>query len=267
MEVQQFCEGIKLDPLAQEIVYQYPMDEKEYLRYKQHFYNNRFSFFEKVKQVPKYRPLFLYLFVRFAVDAYEEYKLRGIEDEVYYDTFSDIQLWCLNCKRDFNEYGIEEYSWLQEHVQLRLFRLGRLQFQPSTFDRDIELNGRMVYKNQLVLNVHIPEGEPLDIYRTKEAFKKAKAFFRGITPVFICHSWLLYPQLDEVLPCDSNIIQFKNEFHIYEVDSDSREAEQRIFINVSTDPLSYEERTTLQRRAKAYLIAGNKLGSGCGIKI
>lgn len=267
MKLKPFCEGIQLSSPAQEVVYGYSMSDEEYQSYKQHFYNNRFSFFERVKQAPEYRVLFLYLYVRFAVDAYDEYQIRGIDDEVYFDTFSDIQVWCLNCNRDFGEYGIEEYNWLQEHVQLRLFRLGRLQFQPFSFDRDIELQGRMIYKNQVVLNVHIPEGEPLDPHRTRESFEKAKAFFRGITPVFICHSWLLYPQLDEILPSDSNIIQFQNEFHIYDVDPDSREAEQRIFMNVSSDPSSYEERTTLQRKAKAYLIAGNKLGSGLGIKI
>ncbi|MFC7680911.1 acyltransferase domain-containing protein [Paenibacillus sp. GCM10028914] len=267
MELKQFCEGIKLSPPAQEIVYTYLMNENEYQSYKQDFYNNRFSFFERVKQTSEYRILFLYLFVRFAVDAYDEYRIRGIEDEVYFDTFADIQLWCLRCKHDFDEYGIQEYNWLQEHVQLRLFKLGRLQFQPFVFDRDIELQGRMIYKNQVVLNVHIPEGEPLTPHKTQESFVRAKTFFRGITPVFICHSWLLYPQLDEVLPSDSNIIQFQNEFHIYEVDPDSKEAEQRIFNGSSSDPSSYAEHTTLQRSAKAYLIAGNKLGSGFGIKI
>lgn len=267
MELKLLCEGIKLSPPAQEVVYGYDMDEQEYQSYKQHFHNNRFSFFERVKEASEYRALFLYLFVRFAVDAHEEYQIRDIDDEIYFDTFSDIELWCSACKRDYDEYGIQEYNWLQEHVQLRLFRLGRLQFQPIAFDRDIELHGRMIYKNQVVLNVHIPEGEPLDPDRTKESFERAKKFFRGISPVFICHSWLLYPPLDEVLPSDSNIIQFQREFHIYEVDPDSREAEQRIFNDVNSDPSSYTELTTLQRSAKAFLIAGNKLGSGFGIKV
>ena len=267
MKVEQFCEGIKLEPLAQEIIYRYSMDDEVYRSYKQHFYNNRFTFFERVKQTEDYRQLFLYLFVRFAVDAYEEYQIRGIEDTVYFDTFSDIGLWCLNCKRDFKEYGIEEYNWLQEHVQLRLFRLGRLQFQPYPFDRELEINGKRIFKGQIVLNVHIPEGEPLDPHKAEASFKSAISFFRGITPIFICHSWLLFPQLTEVLPKDSNILQFQNSFHIYDVDPNAREAEQRIFNFVSSDFSSYGERTTLQRSAKAYLTAGNKLGSGCGIKL
>ncbi|MHA0857260.1 acyltransferase domain-containing protein [Paenibacillus sp. CMAA1364] len=126
MNITRFCEGIKLDPAAQEQVNEFQMKEEEYLAYKQRFYLDRWSFFDSAKQKIGYRKLFLYLFVRFSVDAYEEYRIRKIDDEVYFDTFSDIQIWCMQCMRDFGEYGIEEYHWLQEHVQLRLFRLGRL---------------------------------------------------------------------------------------------------------------------------------------------
>lgn len=85
--------------------------------------------------------------------------------------------------------------------------------------------------------------------------------------MFICHSWLLDPELCEVLNPESNIIQFQSQFNIYEVDKSSKEAEERIFSKLSMTPQEYEENTQLQRRAKAFLIAGGKLGSGYGIKV
>lgn len=85
--------------------------------------------------------------------------------------------------------------------------------------------------------------------------------------MYVCHSWLLYPELSEVLSVDSNIIQFQKHFYIYDVDAASREAEQRIFNQLKDNPFEYEEQTSLQRSAKAYLVAGHKLGSGYGIKI
>lgn len=267
MNVRRFCEGIKLDPAAQEQVYEFQMKEEEYLAYKQHFYLDRYSFFESAKQMIGYRKLLLYLFVRLSVDAYEEYRIRSIDDEIYYDTFTDIQIWCMQCMRDFGEYGIEEYNWLQEHVQLRLFRLGRLQFQPFSFDRDIVVYHRKIVKNQIVLNVHIPAGGPLLEEAVEESFELARAFFRGISPVFICHSWLLDPVLSEILNPESNIIQFQSHFYIYDVDKKSMEAEQRIFNKRSANPHTYEENTHLQRNAKAYLMAGKRLGSGYGIKV
>ncbi|MCQ6561733.1 acyltransferase domain-containing protein [Paenibacillus mendelii] len=267
MDVKQFCEGIKLDPNAQRIIYEYQMDEWQYQAYKRQFYANRYSFFENVKQSERYRQLFLYLFVRFAVDAYEEYQRRGIDDGIYFDTFHDIQIWCMTCKRDYDEYGIEEYNWLQEHIQLRLFRVGRLQFQPFPFERTLEVEGRTLFNNQLVLNVHIPSGEPLDPRSVEESFERASTFFRGITPIFTCHTWLLYPELNRVLTPDSNILQFQKHFIIYDVDHESRQAEERIFNQLRADYGQYEEHTYLQRSAKAFLQAGNKLGCGYGIKL
>ncbi len=229
LNIQSFCEGIKLDPAAAQQLYAYRMDEEAYEAHKQYFYADRGSFFESVKQTTSYRERLLYLFVRFGVDAYEEYRIRGISDEIYYATFSDIEIWSSTCKRDFGEYGIEEYNWLQEHVQLRLFRLGRLQFQPIALDRDLEADGRKLAKHQIVLNVHIPAGEPLTPQGVKKSFELARAFFRGVSPVYVCHSWLLYPELSKVLSADSNILQFQKQFYIYEVDEHAREAEQRIF--------------------------------------
>ncbi|MHA0857259.1 hypothetical protein [Paenibacillus sp. CMAA1364] len=118
-----------------------------------------------------------------------------------------------------------------------------------------------------MLNVHIPTGEPLLAEAVEESFELARAFFRGISPVFICHSWLLDSDLSDILNPESNIIQFQSHFYIYDVDKSSKEAEQRIFSKESDNPSTYEENTQLQRHAKAYLMAGSKLGSGYGIKL
>lgn len=265
MDLQSFSGGIRLNPDARQVLFDFHMDEEVYQLHNQLFYNDRFSFFENVKQSPNYRQLFLYLYVRFAVDAYEEYAIRGIDDQTYFDTFSDIEIWCSNCRRDFGEYGIQEYEWLQEHIQLRLFRLGRIQFQPIAFDRELEVEGYKIYKNQIVLAVHIPAGESLESQQVEESFESARRFFRGFTPIFICNSWMLFPNLSEVLQPSSNIMQFQKKFFIYQVDHESRQAEERIFNKVSSDPSEYDDQSSLQRNAKSYLMAGNKLGSGYGI--
>lgn len=85
--------------------------------------------------------------------------------------------------------------------------------------------------------------------------------------MFICHSWLLDPELSQILNPESNILQFQSQFNIYEVDKSSKEAEERIFNKLNESPHDYEENTRLQRNAKNFLIAGGKLGSGYGIKV
>jgi len=268
LDLRTFCERIRLPAEAIAAMEPYQsMEEAEYASYKRQFLDDCDSFWESVKSESGYRRLLLYLFCRLAVDANEEYRALGIGDDVYDDTFSDIRIWCLNCARDYGEYGIEEFHWLQEHVQLRLFRLGRLQFQPYAFDRNVTIDGRKVQARQIVLNVHIPEGEPLDPSEAEASFRWASVFFRGISPIFICHSWLLYPGLSDVLSPESNILRFQRLFNVFELDDADRQAEQRIFGRLRDDPSAYEERTSLQRNAKAYLVSGRKLGCGYGIRI
>lgn len=265
MTLKTLCNKILLPQPAIESVIGYHLTEEQYEKYKKIFSTNKEVFFEQVLDKKDYHILFLYLYLRFACDAYEEYSIRGISDDIYFDTFSDITVWCENCFRDIGEYGIKEYNWLWNHLELRLFRLGRLQFEPIVFDRTLTVNGKVVAKDDLVLNVHIPQGEPLNYEACCNSLKWAERFFRGVPPIFVCHSWLLYPGLKEILKPDSNIIQFQNMFTVYETDENDRQAEERIFINLSDKPDTYPENTGLQRNAKAYLISGKKLGVGLGI--
>lgn len=67
----------------------------------------------------------LAVILKLAVDVKEKYDKAGIDEKIYYDTMSDIKIWC---EKTGNK-GIKEYMWLQNHLKFELFRLGRLQFQ------------------------------------------------------------------------------------------------------------------------------------------
>ncbi|CAI6039908.1 acyltransferase domain-containing protein [Cohnella sp. JJ-181] len=268
MNIASLCDAIGLDAEATALVRRY--DETEdgfYGAFRAAFLRDRAAALASVRERENGREQLLYLFAKLATDAYEAYRVRGIPEEVYFDTFSDIRIWSEECKRQYGTYGIEESGWLQEHVRLALFRLGRLQFQPIALDRELVAGGRKYAKGDLVLNVHIPAGEPLERQAAEASFARARAFFRGVPPIFVCHSWLLYPGLGQVLDPESNIMQFQRMFEIYEVDDAERQAEERIFGigRLQDDPMAYEAFTGLQRRAKAYLAAGGKLGAGAGI--
>lgn len=266
MNLEQLCKGLQLNDGAIFAIKQIEINDCLYSSYKRLLNSDIQAFYTSVKQSPSYRQLFLALFARFAVDAYSDYAAKGISDDVYFDTFSDLRIWSAKCYRDNGVYGIDEYEWLQEHVRLALFRLGRLQFQPIALDHEVEACGRTFSKGQLVLNVHIPEGEPLDEHGVERSFELAKHFFRGIPPVFVCQSWLLYPQLNEVLPPNSNIMKFQRSFDVYKTDLTAKQAEERIFGKVCADPSLYETKTTLQHNARIYLLAGRPLGFGYGIR-
>ena len=67
----------------------------------------------------------LAVILKLAVDVKTKYDEAGVDEKIYYDTMSDIKIWC---EKTGNK-GIKEYMWLRNHVRFELFRLGRLQFQ------------------------------------------------------------------------------------------------------------------------------------------
>ena len=73
------------------------------------------------------------------------------------------------------------------------------------------------------LEFHIPGGEPLDQAACGESFRRSLKFFAKyfpeITPRAIyVGTWLLDPQLREMLPAMSNLVRFQREMYLYPVD-------------------------------------------------
>ena len=62
-----------------------------------------------------------------------EYAARGIPDDVLRATLTDIPIWIDAHQARTGRRGFSELGWLREHLGCRVIRLGRLQFEPSTF--------------------------------------------------------------------------------------------------------------------------------------
>ena len=183
----------------------------------------------------------------------EKYRRLGISDTIFNDTMSDIDIWRENCRRQKGIDGLAEYQWLYLHMELKIFRLGRLQFQP------------IPYGDEVALNVHIPQGEPLSYEAVWDSYRQAYVFFHGMTDLFVCTSWLLSPALGEILPESSNIIRFQKDYHITALEPDSRQCEKRVFGKLSDNFESYPEKSSLQRGVRQYLLQGGKVGEAEGI--
>lgn len=199
----------------------------------------------------RYRELLL-LFEGLFDRLHDTYARLGIDEQIYIDTRSDLEIWRGNCRRDFGIDGLQNYSWLENHINLKLFRLGRLQFEP------IARGGK------IALNVHVPQGEPLLYDRVRESYRYAYRFFHGITNKFVCGSWLLCPALGEILPPTSNIIRFAGDYSIVRLYPESRQCEERVFNRITDDYASYPETTSLQKGVKRKLLSGVKLSAAEG---
>lgn len=264
MELRTFCKGIDLPSGAEEKLFAMEVSEELYQKGKEMFWRDREAFYRWTGAMPNHRMLFLYFFCRLGCETYPRYQDKKIPDEVYWDTFRDISFWCVNCYDEFGEYGINQYDWFFRHIEMTVFRLGRLEFETMESEWDLCAGGQRVHRGEAVINMHIPQGEKLTQAACVESIEKGIEFFRDERP-YICHSWLLYPGLKEILRPGSNILEFQKLFWLAEVDYLEREGEWRIFTKVRDEIEEYPENTSLQRAAKQYLLSGKKLGNGIGI--
>ena len=253
MNLQEFTKEIGLPKEGQVCIADYAMTEEVYRQWKNMFYENEARFFADIEGMPCKEQLILYLYAKFAVDLYPSYKNAGISDRIYFDTFSDFTIWFSHFIKKNRVVCLREEAWLNLHLKMKLFRLGRLQFEKDEMNHSI--------------HVHIPEGKSLNPEACDISLRQAKTFFDGAYTVFDCESWLLSPFLSELLDENSNIIQFQKRFHIIRVNKDIRQAEERVFGEVLEDKHLYTEKTTLQKNLKRYLLNGNNPGIGYGVLI
>ena len=266
MELQELMTRIHLPKEAQKVVEQYMLSQEKYRNQKELFYQDTRRFLEEWKTSEDHLQWILAFYLKLALEVHEEYQKQGISEKIFDDTFYDITIWCEECYRKYGYYGLEEAGWIAFSIKMKLFRLGRLQFEPMLLSEDMVGKTGILKAGTSVLNVHIPAGEKLDIEECKKSFEQAEAFFGNTYEAYVCDSWLLSPVLKEFLPESSNIVCFQNLFEVVKVHYRFPQAEQRIFQDIREDKENYPEKTVLQKKAKQYILSGKDIGIGIGVR-
>jgi len=218
-------------------------------------------------EIPAQAPLMPIIVLFAGLDKMQQfYKAHNIPDKVFNDTVADINRNMGEAKLRNGKYVIESYifNWLVRHMTNRVIHLGRLQFEAKRIDGNFGL----VNTGDYVLNVHIPAGGRLPHDEILDAYKQAATLFMKLTPEitykgFICESWMLSPQLKEILDANSNLIKFLNDYEIYHKDDDDS-FYTYVYINKPSNLQDLPEDTTLQSAIKQYLLSGGKIESGRG---
>lgn len=161
------------------------------------------------------RNLLAYLY--FCEELRRRYEEKGIAEDVLLDTLSDLVVWTDVWTELKGELWLSELYWLNFHLGMRLFKLGRLQFCLGESKHDVPTHD--LAKGESVVEVHIQAVGPLKREDCLESLARAREFFAKYYPehtyrCFTCHSWLMDRKLDEVLSPDSNIIRFRDLFDI-----------------------------------------------------
>ena len=232
------------------------------------FWEDQARFDSAVKEQEDPHLLVLWLYLKWALETISVYRKGGIPEQVIYDCLQDLRIWSNACRAENGLPGINEWRWNGFSIRTEVIRLGRLQFQPRTLEKEIAVSNCVYPAGTQVLEVHIPAEEPLNMNAVLDSLRQAPAFFKTYFnrefAIYHCHSWLVSPQLPDFLPEQSRILQFMKLFAVYS-SSPYRQAEERVYGYISDDPMDYPENSSLQRSLKQYLLSGKTVGMGYGI--
>ncbi len=174
---------------------------------------------------------------------YGEYRARGVPEQIIMDTFRDVSLRASLYYRKYGGVGItqEDVIWFRHIMNIGIFQIGTLQFQPFEMiylDEETIGEAYMEFPESCkiwlpagapVINIHIQQDANLDPKAVGDSLRRAKAFFATLSPqisykAFLCYSWLLYPPMVRRLSKQSNIRQFAEKFQIIGACDDAEQA-------------------------------------------
>ena len=201
-----------------------------------------------------------------------EYEKRGIPEEILYESMTDISYKMRECRQMRGATGLEE-DWFFLFTDIRLFGLGRLQYEVAEFQHDqYTKHGICLKKGDRVYSCHIPSSGKLSKELYMASFQRAYEFFKSeltgpVIPI-VCCSYLLWPPyLESVFPAQSNIRQFVSEFQLlfsrdYTTFGDCWRIFNRRFEGGSK---GLPTDTALRKNFVKYIDAGGNFGYGYGI--
>lgn len=219
--------------------------------------------------------------------AYLRFREKGFDDKIFFDTMSDIKIWGEDCRAHFGEIGIDEINWLRLHVNCRIFKIGRLQYQLGKyyFAAKTDICGVKIRFGESCFNVHIPRGERLTMQACIDSVTSAVDIFGKVFPkirrdIMICHSWMLSSYNSRFVASESNIAKFARLFTlagesqgagehlrwIFDIRADERLLQNnKATLGYYYDLSDVTAKSSLQNCAKQYIMQGGNLSDGKGI--
>lgn len=124
-----------------------------------------------------------------------------------------------------------------------------------------------------VIDVHIPIGVDLSVQNMETAYKRAVKVFAECFPefkpkAFVCFSWLMDPQLRDMLSPESKIIAFQSKFLRFPMKTNGDGACIFLFKNPLSkkyDIPNLAENTSLQRKVKRHYLDGKYIYDHGGV--
>lgn len=188
--------------------------------------------------------------------SYAEYIKRSISMDVFSATMKFCTRFLYEHLQTFQTYKFVQAWWFPRQISLSEYRIDALEYEfVDADDREIA--------------IHIPSDADFRRQSVVQSLKAFHEFRKKYYPEWehvklTCETWMLMPELKELLGESSNIIAFQNLFEIDVVDYSATWYMGWIFPGMENVDELLPERTTLQRNLKKYLLAGKKFGIAKG---
>jgi len=139
--------------------------------------------------------------------------------------------------------------------------------RPETVEISRDEWKEVLTPDDAVLEIHIPEGEPLTEEACRESFEKAIPFFAKFYPEikprsFVCYSWLFNTQFETLFTPTSKIVGWQREVYEFPMPSTGNDGLYFVFGQDKIDPSTAPRDSKLRRAIVEHLEAGKNLRSG-----
>jgi hypothetical protein len=195
--------------------------------------------------------------LRCALKIKAEYDRLGISEEIYVDTMGAFSRFVREHMESYGRYGFDRGSWTPRQVSAKLFRIGQMEYEMTTLE------------GEPIISLHIPTDVDLRAEVLRPSMREGLAEFYRLFPEYVgrkvyCHSWLMSPQLRELLPEGSNILKFQEMFDMSPETNPGNGVLLWVFKNPKLPLEEMPENTSLQRKLKRFLLDGGQFLEGRG---
>ena len=196
----------------------------------------------------------LWVLLEMARETWAGYKARGISLEVFTETMKFVPRFLRSQLQQTGRLIFRWGWWFWRELAMVEYRVGCLEYELVTNE-----------DGSREISLHIPSDADMSPASVDASFAAFRAFLASWYPdwadvPWICDSWMMSPALPQLLPATSNILAFQRRFEVLRVQEDSLGVLDWVFPPHSEVSAALPENTSLQRRMKAFLLAGGKVG-------
>ena len=191
---------------------------------------------------------------------------KDLPENVWLDTMKCFTRFVREHEASCGTYAFDRGFWTTRQINARLFRIGELEYELLETDGNPSIA------------LHIPSDVRLEGSLLNASVNDARSFLKTYFPKWqdapiTCESWLLSPELKQMLPSMSRILRFQQAFDLCPAGEDEKEAVlQWVFrltpeMQKNASLRELPENTVLQRNMKRHLLSGGKVHAAQGVLV